>query len=325
MKPDRIESILFLQKAEVLPLQKPAVVEAIRRELPGAGVTTCGSAEDVPEGGGFDAVIAPTLPWLPQALSRLARYDWIHFLSAGVEKIWDMPFPKDGVLLTKSSGVHGSPMSEFAIGAMLHFAKSFDQFVEQSRERVWNRVWLDELDGRTVTIIGMGHVGGAIARRARAFGMNVIGVQRTPRDTPGVATTVGIEQLPNVLPHTQYLVVCLPLTPDTEGLVDDVLLAQLPAGAVLVDISRGGVVRQGAVVDALKRGNLRGAALDVFEEEPLPPTSPLWGKPSILLTPHVSGTSPRYMEKAIEVFIANAKQLLAGLPAMTPVDIERRY
>lgn len=325
MKPDRIESILFLQKAEVLPLQKPAVVEAIRRELPGAGVTTCGSAEEVPEGGSFDAVIAPTLPWLPQALSRLARYDWIHFLSAGVEKIWDMPFPKDGVLLTKSSGVHGSSMSEFAIGAMLHFAKSFDQFVEQSRERVWNRVWLDELDGRTVTIIGMGHVGGAIARRARAFGMNVIGVQRTPRDTPGVATTVGIEQLPNVLPHTQYLVVCLPLTLDTKGLVDDVLLAQLPEGAVLVDISRGGVVRQRAVVDALERGNLRGAALDVFEEEPLPPTSPLWGKPSILLTPHVSGTSPRYMEKAIEVFIANAKQLLAGLPAMTPVDIERRY
>src|SRR5690606_9480260 len=258
---DRIESILFLQKAEVLPLQKPAVMEAIRRGLPDAKVMACDRAEDVPEGGSFDAVIAPTLPWLPQALSRLARYDWIHFLSAGVEKIWDMPFPKDDVLLTKSSGVHGSSMGEFAVGAMLHFAKSFDRFVEQSRERVWSRAWLDELDGRTVTIIGMGHVGGAIAKRAKAFGMNVIGVQRTPRDAPDVATMVGMDQLPDVLPHTQYLVVCLPLTPETEGLVDDVLLARLPPGAVLVDISRGGVVRQGAVVDALERGHLRGAAL----------------------------------------------------------------
>lgn len=325
MRPGRIQSILFLQKAEVLPLQEALVIEAISRELPGARVTACGSFEGVPEGAGFDAVIAPTLPWLPQALSRLERYHWIHFLSAGVEKIWDMPFPKDGVLLTKSSGVHGSSMGEFALGAMLHFAKSFDQFVEQSRQRVWKRVWLDELDGRTVTILGMGHIGGAIAQRAKAFGMKVVGVQRTPRETPGVDAMVGIGQLAEVLPHTQYLVVCLPLTADTEGMVDDALLAKLPAGAVLVDISRGGVVRESAVVDALTRGHLRGAALDVFEQEPLSPESALWDNPQVLLTPHVSGTNPRYMEKAMEVFIANAKQLIAGKPAVTPVDTERRY
>ena len=325
MRPHRIESILFLQKAEVLPLQEAAVVEAIGQALPDAEVTVCGGAEDVPQGACFDAVIAPTVPWLPQALSRLERYDWIHFLSAGVEKIWDMPFSKEGVLLTKSSGVHGSSMSEFARGAMLHFAKSFDQFVEQSRHRMWKRAWLDELDGRTVTILGMGHIGGAIAQRAKAFGMHVIGVQREPRSLPSVDRIVGVELLPEVLPNTQYLIVCLPLTPETEGLVDDVLLAQLPAGAVLVDISRSGVVKESAVVEALECGHLRGAALDVFEQEPLAPESPLWNNTKVLLTPHVSGTNPRYMEKAIEVFIANAKQLLAGEPAVTPVDTERRY
>lgn len=325
MTPGRIDNILFLQKAEVLPAHRDVVVEAIGRALPDAQVTACGQVEDVPLGGQFDAVIAPTLPWLPEALSRLERYDWIHFLSAGVEKIWDMPFSKGGVMLTKSSGVHGSPMSEFALGAMLYFAKSFDQFVEQSRERLWKRAWLGELDGQTVTILGMGHIGGAIAQRAKAFGMNVIGVQRTPRDTPCVDTMVGLDQLSDVLPETHYLVICLPLTPETTGLVDHALLGQLPAGAVLIDISRGGVVREAAVVDALERGHLRGAALDVFEQEPLASDSPLWNTPKVLLTPHVSGTNPRYMEKAIEVFIENAKRLLAGQTALTPVDAKRRY
>lgn len=325
MKPGRIETILFLQKAEVLPAQRDLVVEAIGRALPDARVSACGRVEEVPLGGRFDAVIAPTLPWLPEALARLEHYGWIHFLSAGVEKIWDMPFSKDGVVLTKSSGVHGSPMSEFALGAMLYFAKSFDQFVEQSREGLWQRAWLDELDGQTVTILGMGHIGGAIAQRAKAFGMNVIGVQRTPRDTPHVDAMVGLEQLSEVLAETQYLVVCLPLTPATTGLVDHAMLGRLPAGAVLVDISRGGVVQESAVVDALECGHLRGAALDVFEQEPLAADSPLWNNPKVLLTPHVSGTNPRYMEKAIEVFIANARQLLAGQPAVTPVDTVRRY
>ena len=325
MTPRRIDTILFLQKAEVLPAQQDLVVEAIGRALPDARVIACGHVEEVPPGGRFDAVIAPTLPWLPEALARLEHYGWIHFLSAGVEKIWDMPFSKDGVMLTKSSGVHGSPMSEFALGAMLYFAKSFDQFVEQSRARMWKRAWLDELEGQTVTILGMGHIGGAIAQRAKAFGMNVIGVQRTPRDTPHVDTMVGLEQLSEVLPETQYLVVCLPLTSETTGLVDHAMLGHLPAGAVLVDISRGGVVQESAVVDALERGHLRGAALDVFEQEPLAPESPLWNNPKVLLTPHVSGTNPRYMEKAIEVFIANARRLVAGQPALTPVDTERRY
>lgn len=325
MKPRSIDTILFLQKPEVLPAQRDLVVAAIGRALPGVRVIACGHVEEVPLGGRFDAVIAPTLPWLPEALARLEGYDWIHFLSAGVEKIWDMPFSKDGVVLTKSSGVHGSPMSEFALGAMLYFAKSFDQFVEQSRARLWKRVWLDELEGQTVTILGMGHIGGAIAQRAKAFGMNVIGVQRTPRDTPHVDTLVGLDQLSDVLPGTQYLVVCLPLTPETTGLVDHALLGQLPAGAVLVDISRGGVVREAAVVDTLERRHLRGAALDVFEQEPLAPDSPLWNNPKVLLTPHVSGTNPRYMEKAIEVFVANARQLIAGRPALTPVDTICKY
>lgn len=325
MTPGRIDNILFLQKAEVLPAHRDLVVERIGRALPDAQVTTCGQAEDVPLGGRFDAIIAPTLPWLPEALSRLERYDWIHFLSAGVEKIWEMPFSKDGVVLTKSSGVHGAPMSEFAIGAMLYFAKSFDRFVEQSARSEWRRHWLDELTGRKLTILGMGHIGTALAERARVFGMDVVGVRRSAPVDGGWPVTIGFGQLQSRLPDTDFLVVCLPLTSETAGMVDADLLSRLKDGAVLVDISRGGVVSEAAVLEALDTGRLRGAALDVFEEEPLSPDSRLWGHPRVLLTPHVSGTAPRYMERAIDVFLQNVNSLAKTGRPCTPVDPKLGY
>lgn len=320
MKPGRIDTILFLQKAEVLPAQRDLVVAAIGRALPDARVTACGHVEEVPLGGRFDAVIAPTLPWLPEALARLEHYGWIHFLSAGVEKIWDMPFKKHGVLLTKSSGVHGAPMSEFAIGAMLYFAKSFDRFVEQSVRSEWRRYWLDELTGRKLTILGMGHIGGALAERAGVFGMDVVGVRRSATGKTELPTVIGFDHLEARLAATDYLVVCLPLTAETSGMVDSRLLSGLKDGAVLVDISRGGVVSEAAVLEALDSGRLRGAALDVFEEEPLSNESRLWGHPRVLLTPHVSGTAPRYMERAIDVFVQNVSSLAETGRPCTPVD-----
>jgi len=325
MTPSAVKKILFLQKADVLASQREEVVAALKQGLPEAEVLACGSADEVPEGLNVDAVIAPTLPWLPQALARLGGYRWIHFLSAGVEKIWDMPFDKQDLLLTKSSGVHGAPMSEFAIGAMLYFAKSFDRFVEQSGRSEWRRHWLDELTGRRLTILGMGHIGSALAERARVFGMDVVGVRRSETGNPGWPVTIGFDQLQARLADTDFLVVCLPLTSETVGMVDGRLLSGLKDGSVLVDISRGGVVSEGAVLDALDAGRLRGAALDVFEEEPLPAGSGLWGHPRVLLTPHVSGTAPRYMERAIDVFLQNVTSLeQTGRPS-TPVDPARGY
>lgn len=326
MRPSRqLDTVLFLQKPELLRAHSEVVSRAITDAFPGTRVVACGAASEVPSGACFDAVIAPTLPWLPEALARLGRYDWVHFLSAGVEKIWDMPFRKDDVLLTKSSGIHGVAMAEFALGAMLYFAKSFDRFVEQARQGVWQRTWLDELAGRTVVILGMGHIGSEVARCATNFGMNVIGVQRTSRDEADSATLVSVQRLGEVLPGANYLVVCLPLTPETKNLVSENVLRRLPRGATLVDISRGGVVSESAVLHMLQSGHLRGAALDVFEQEPLPAESGLWRHPKVLLTPHVSGTNPHYMERAMDVFIANARRVTAGDAPLTPVDTERRY
>ena len=320
-----IDRVLFLQKPDILELQRDQVRSQLAEALPDLTVEFAGAPEDIEPGRHYDAVIAPTLPWLPEALARISGLKWIHFLSAGIEKIWDMPFDKEGLIMTKSSGIHGPQMSEYAIGAMLFFAKRFGRFIEQSRERRWERCWLDELTGKTVMILGLGHVGTMIAERAKVFGMRVIGVQRRPRLSPHADAVVSLADVHDCLDEVDYLVVCLPLTDETRGLVDASFLSRLKRGAYLIDVSRGGVVPESALVSALDGGHLAGAALDVFEREPLAQDSPLWSDPRILVTPHVAGTSPLYMQRAIQRFIACHRQGVHNDTVTQVVDKIARY
>jgi len=236
-----------------------------------------------------------------------------------------MAIDLDDRILTCSRGIHGIPMSEYALGAMLHFTKRFDQYIAQSRERRWQRSWLDELDGRTVMILGLGHIGGCIAERARAFGMRVLGVQRRPRPHPAADAVLGLDTFHDHLGEVDFLVVTVPRTHATLGMIDDTVMRKLKAGAVIVNLSRGGIVCETALCAALDAGHLRGAALDVFDTQPLPANSPLWDRPDVLLTPHVSGTSPRYLERALDVFLDNARRLHDGESAITPVDRAAGY
>ncbi|PRY67364.1 D-2-hydroxyacid dehydrogenase [Halomonas ventosae] len=320
-----METLLVLQHEAVLARQREALLAQLAEGLPEARVVLASHPGEVPEGLRVDAVITPTLPWLPEALSRLGAYAWIHFLSSGVETIWAMPFDKRRVLMTRSAGVHAPAMSEFALGAMLYFAKRLGRWTRQSATPHWRREWLGELTDARLTILGMGRVGSLLAERARVFGMQVQGLRRhAEHATPGV-TPLTRTRLPEVLADTDYLVVCLPLTDETRGLVDDGLLESLRPGAVLVDISRGGVVGETAVIKALETGRLSGAALDVFEHEPLPAGSRLWGREDVLLTPHVSGTTPFYLERAVALFLDNHRALAAGQAPLTPVDVEAGY
>lgn len=320
-----IRTLLFLQKPEILQQQRQQVTDKLAKALPGLQMQFACSPDEVSPGSRFDVVITPTLPWLPQLLARLGGYRWIHFLSAGVERLWDMGLDMQGLLLSKSSGVSSAPMSEYAMGAMLYFAKQFGRFQEQGREAKWERVWLDELTGKTVAVLGLGHVGQAVAVRAGAFGMEVVGTLRQPRPLAGIARVVAPEQTRELLADADYLVVCLPLTESTRGFVDGELLEGLKPGAVLIDMSRGGVVRADAVLRALDSRRLRGAALDVFEAQPLPADSPLWRRSDVLVTPHVSGTTPHYIDRALDIFLKNADSLKSDGSLLTPVDRASGY
>lgn len=318
-----IQRILFVQQPGVLEKQRPTVEGIIQQEL-GMPVSFASSPDDVEDGALSDVVIAPTVPWLADVLHKLPALRWVHFLSAGVEKIWAMDFDWSELMLTKSSGVHAAPMSEYALGAMLYFAKQFYRFTEQSQNKVWQREWLSELADRQLVVVGMGSVGTAVAERARAFGMNVSGVARTPR-TEGPHVIGGLDALPDMVRDADYVVVSLPLTPSTAGLLGEEFFKNLKPGAILVDMSRGGVVSAKALVQALDDGTVAGAALDVFEQEPLPQDSPLWNRSRILITPHVAGTTPHYIERALQIFVQNASAYRVGQRLATKVDLESGY
>jgi phosphoglycerate dehydrogenase-like enzyme len=318
-----INKVLFVQHPSIIDKQSDEAVRVIETQL-GIPVDCASSPEHVPEGAEYDVVIAPTLPWLDELLARLPYLRWVHFLSAGVEKIWAMNFDWHSIQLSKSSGVHAAPMSEYAIGAMLHFAKEFDRYIERSRNRRWQRAWLGELTDKNLIVFGMGSVGTAVADRAAAFGMNILGIATKERaDFRHRVET--LESSYENLTSADYVVLTAPLTSQTRGLANEDFFLMLKRGAVLIDISRGGIVQPGPLVAALDSGQLRGAALDVFEDEPLNKDSPLWARSNVLLTPHVAGTTPHYLRRALDIFIANARLYKNNERLRTAVDPKAGY
>jgi phosphoglycerate dehydrogenase-like enzyme len=171
----------------------------------------------------------------------------------------------------------------------------------------------------------MGAIGEAVARRARAFGMRVLGTQRTPRPNEWAEEVLGPDGTERVLSESDYVVVILPLTSETRGCLGASMLEKLRPGAVLVNMARGGIVDEEALATMLRAGRLRGAALDVFDEEPLPATSPLWDVPNLVVTPHVAGFSRDYLPRSFEIFADNVRRLERGEALLNEIDRERGY
>jgi phosphoglycerate dehydrogenase-like enzyme len=276
---------------------------------------------------------------VPEALFRAAtapphgRLRWAHTASAGVGGSLHPALRASEVVLTNSAGIYAEPMADTVLAMMLHFARGLDFAVRaQAERRWWKEPWegadspVRELAECAVGIVGLGGIGAAVARRALALGMRVAGTRRRGTDgPPGVEVLSGPGALEHLLPRSDFLVVTVPLTAGTRGLLGAAELARLPAGAVLVNVARGGVVDEGALAAALASGRLRGAGLDVFAREPLPAESPLWGLPNVLVTPHVSGTSRRYWRRQTDLVLDNLRRYLAGEPLRNTVDREAGY
>ncbi|MCS7173578.1 MAG: D-2-hydroxyacid dehydrogenase [Armatimonadetes bacterium] len=259
-----------------------------------------------------------------EALERADRLRWVHSTAAGVENL----LPKlagRGLLLTNSRGIHAIPMAEHVLGCLLVFARNLHLAFRHQLHRRWQPEPGGELWGATVGILGLGAIGQEVARRCRAFGARIVGLRRVPAPVPGVEEVYGPEGLETVLRVSDYVVLALPLTPQTRGLLGARELGWMRPGAVLVNVGRGALVDERALVEALRAGRLRGAALDVFETEPLPPDHPLWDLPNVLITPHISGNSPRYMDRAIPLFCENLRRYLRGEGLRNVVDPELGY
>jgi phosphoglycerate dehydrogenase-like enzyme len=254
---------------------------------------------------------------------------WIQATSAGIGQLVKRYGYAEHTqwILTTASGVHSRPLAEFVIMAMLMFAKDYAYLEREKATQHWQRYTTSQLAGKTLSIIGLGRIGREIARLAKAFDMRVLGSRRLPTDNPvdHVDVLYGPAELPLLLHEANYLALSVPHTGETEKLLGAGELALLPRGAVLINVARGAVVDQAALVEALQSDHLRGAALDVFEKEPLPPADPLWTMPNVIISPHSASTVDAENEKLAALFVENLKRYLIGHPLLNVLDPVRLY
>ena len=270
----------------------------------------------------------------PELLEAADRLKWFHSGAAGVGGSLRAGVGDRDLVMTNSAGVYAEPLAEWAIGAMLHFARGFDVATAGLLHGGWpyealagEGSPLRELAGSTVAIVGYGGIGRAIGMRAKALGMNVLAIRAHPERTlmPEVDLTLAPEDLETALAAAHYVVLSLPETATTTQLIGAVELASMRPEAVLLNLSRGGIVDEAALSEALGDGNLRGAALDVFRTEPLAPDSPLRVHGNVLITPHAGSISPRFWEREGALMRRNFEHWRAGRPLENQVDKERGY
>ena len=270
----------------------------------------------------FDFHNAAELPYLAP------RVRWIQGTSAGIGGFVSRHRygERTDWRFTTSSGVHAKPLTEFALLAMLYFTKDVPGLRAAQTARRWQRLAMDQLDGKTLAIIGLGQIGRGIARGAAALGMRVIGARRdVSKAVEGVAELYPPSELAALLRQAHFLALACPHTAETDGLIGAAELALLPRGAVLINVARGAVVEQGAVIAALRSGQLGGAALDVTDPEPPPPDDPLWEAPNLLISPHSASTAPTENERIVDIFIENLRRWQAGEALMNELDAARGY
>jgi phosphoglycerate dehydrogenase-like enzyme len=243
---------------------------------------------------------------LHKVLAAAPTIRWQHTPGSGVNHILTPTFLLHDIILTNSSGVHAIPIAEFVLNFMLYHAKNVRELQDLQTNHYWNK-WLElqELYKKTLLIIGTGNIGQEIALRAKAFGMQIWGSRRNPEPLANFDKIVGANEWKALLPEADYIVIATPLTPETKGLINAETLRLMRPTAYLINIARGAIVDENALLTALREGWIAGAGLDTFESEPLPPESPFWSLPNAFITPHCSALTPQVRSRIVKLFIDN--------------------
>lgn len=262
-----------------------------------------------------------------QCLIPNAKLRWVQNWGAGVDGMPLAEMSAQGIVLTNASGVHAFPISETILAMMLAFSRKLHLSIRHQIRNAWKSTGeLDEIHGKTMGVIGVGAIGEETARLGKAFGMKVLGVRRSGEPSPYVDRMFDNHGLDEVLQLSDYVIVTLPLTPETHHLFGSREFALMKSSAYFINIGRGGTTETGALLDALREGQIAGAGLDVFEQEPLPETSPLWEMDNVIITPHNSGSTVNYDDRAMEIFLTNLKAYFhSGQPSRNLVNFEKQY
>jgi phosphoglycerate dehydrogenase-like enzyme len=282
---------------------------------------------------------------VPSDVQRFPRLNWVQGRGAGVDRLVDKPIWQSEVVITTASGIHLVPIAERTLAMMLAFRANMPLMWQLQQNRKWPEQRMEDfsqpdLRGSTLGIVGYGAIGGEVARQAQALGMRVLALNRSGKRQaqnnylePGVGDPddsrpeqlFAADQLHEMLPLCDHVVVLAPLTQQTRGLFDASAFAAMRTGAYFYNYGRGGLVDENALIAALQSGHIAGAGLDVFETEPLPPGSPLWDMPNVIISPHVGGWSATYIDRLVRLFAANLQRYLDGLPLYNIVDRQREY
>jgi phosphoglycerate dehydrogenase-like enzyme len=318
-------------------------LERIRAAAPGARIVTLSreGLTDEP----VDDVEVLLRGWLSsdafdRLVARAPRLTWVHSASAGVERALTPAARERGLVITNARGVFSRPIAEYVLMMILAVSRRLPGLLELQRERTWQPLEGVELRDVTVGIVGLGSIGRAVGALATAFGCRVVAVRR--RAGEGSAATAvdeesrsfgevmldrvgGPEQLPELLAESDFVVLAAPLTAETQNMIDAAALAGMKPGAWLINIARGALVDDRALLNALRDGQIGGAVLDAFRDEPLPPTSPFYDLPNVIVTPHTSWSSGRVLDRSVELFSDNLRRFASGEPLLNVVDPAAGY
>jgi phosphoglycerate dehydrogenase-like enzyme len=264
---------------------------------------------------------------LDRLLGRAPRLHWIHSVSVGVESVLTPCVRVRGLTVTNGRGVFDRPIAEYVMTMLLAICRRLPQLLELQRERTWQPLEARELAETTIGLVGLGGIGCEIAALARPFGPRIVAIRRRPNAGPveGVDVLGGLEALPRLMAVSDFVVLALPLTGETEALIDDESLAGAKPGAWILNVARGALVDELAMLRALRSGPLGGAVLDAFREEPLPETSPFYRLPNCIVTPHTSWSSAAVLRRTLDVFCDNLRRYRAGEPLKHAVDPAAGY
>lgn len=262
-------------------------------------------------------------------LQQAPNVKWIHSMSVGVDAILNAEVRSNDIVITNAKGCTAIPISEHALALMLALARGVPAMVRQQRAKVWGEIAVRELSEATVGIVGYGHIGHEIAQRCKSFGMRVIGCRKHPDKGSArheaADAVIGMDRLDELLAQSDYVILSLPSTEETCRLMNREKFGKMKDGSFLVNIGRGNVIVEEDLVNSLRDGPLSGAALDVFEEEPLPPSHPLWGCDNVIVSPHIAYDSPKNMERCMDLFLHNVACYMEGKPLRNVVDKQLGY
>ncbi len=247
-----------------------------------------------------------------EVIARATNLKWIQAVGTGVDNIADLPSLGKEVVVTNIRGIQGAPVSEAALMAMLALCRDLPRVVRNQDRHEWQRWPTSLLDGKTVGIFGVGTIAEELAPKCKAMGMTVVGITSAKREVAGFDRMVDRQELVGAVAQLDHLVLLTPYSPQTKGIVDAEVFGAMKSSAFLINLGRGGVVDEAALLHALQTGQIAGAALDVFATEPLPAEHPFWAMENVLITPHLGGFCDVYAERALPVIEENLRQFLAG-------------